>query len=69
MKYLNLTSWAMLLLGVLIVIAWFMLGLDPVWLLGGVLLAFAGVVKIGIVLIWTRLAHLGTDRHSPEKSV
>lgn len=69
MKYLNLTSWAMLLLGAAIVAAWAIAGLDAMWLLGGVLLAWAGIVKIGIVLIWTRLAHMGTDRHLPEKSV
>lgn len=69
MKYLNLTSWLMTILGILACIAYAVLGLDTVWLLGGVLLTWAGIIKIAVVLIWTKLAHLGTDRHSPEKSV
>lgn len=69
MKYLTITSWAMLLIGLAIVAVWYLAGLDAVWVLGGVLLAWAGLVKIGIVLIWTRLAHMGTDRHAPERSV
>lgn len=69
MKYLTITSWAMLLIGLAIVAVWYLAGLDAVWVLGGVLLAWAGLVKIGIVLIWTRLAHMGTDRHAPEQGV
>jgi hypothetical protein len=69
MKYLHLTSWALLLAGMALVAVWYVAGLDAVWLLGGVLLAWAGIVKIAIVLIWTRLAHMGTERHLPEKSV
>jgi hypothetical protein len=45
------------------------LNLDLMWLLTGILLAFAGIVKLTIMLIWTRLAHFGSDKHAQEKSV
>jgi len=39
--------------------------LDQVYIVGGVLLAWAGVVKIAVVAIWTRVAQMGTDDHRP----
>ena len=69
MKHLQLVSYAMTALGVLLAIAAGLLGLGAMWLLTGILLAWAGIVKIAVVLIWTKLAHLGTDQHSPERSV
>lgn len=69
MKYLHITSWAMTALGILAVVVHMLLGLSPMWLLGGVLLTWAGIVKIIVVLIWTRIARMGTDGHIPEKSV
>lgn len=69
MKYLHLTSWTMTILGLLACLAYAALDLDAIWLVGGIFLTWAGVVKIAVVLIWTRIAHLGTDRHTPEKSV
>jgi hypothetical protein len=39
--------------------------LDPLWLLSGLLLAWAGIVKIVVTLIWTRVAQMGTDDHQP----
>lgn len=68
MKYLHIASFAITALGLLIALACALLGLDAVWLLAGVLLTWAGIVKIVVVLIWTRVAHLGTDHHLPEKS-
>lgn len=69
MKYLHLTSWAMTILGILTCLGYFAFDLDAMWLMGGILLTWAGIVKIAVVLIWTRIAHLGTDQHRPEKSV
>jgi len=31
----------------------------------GLLLLWAGMVKVAVVLLWTRLAGLGTNRHTP----
>lgn len=39
--------------------------LDQVYILAGVLLAWAGIVKIAVVAIWTRVALMGTDDHRP----
>jgi hypothetical protein len=69
MKHLRLTSYAMTLLGVLLALIAATADIDDVWLLAGILLAWAGIVKIAVVLIWTRIAHLSTDQHEPERSV
>ena len=68
MKHLHITSWAITALGLLAIIASLVLDLDTMWLLAGVLLAWAGIVKIAVVLIWIRVARIGSDRHLPEKS-
>lgn len=52
-------------IGVLMAGAAWLLNLDQVYILGGVLLAWAGVVKIAVVTIWTRVALMGTDDHRP----
>ncbi len=69
MKHLRLTSYAMTLLGVLLALIAATADIGDVWLLAGILLAWAGIVKIAVVLIWTRIAHMGTDQHAPERSV
>lgn len=69
MKYVRYSSWGMTLLGMACIALTAVLGLDLMWLLTGILLAFAGIVKLTVLLIWTRLAHLGTEHHVPEKSV
>ena len=69
MKYVQYSSWGMTILGMACIALTAVLGLDLMWLLTGILLSFAGIVKLTILLIWTRLAHLGMDRHVPEKSV
>jgi hypothetical protein len=65
LKHLTTISWAITILGVLATLAASVFGLSPLWMLIGIFLIIAGVVKIGMLLIWTRLAHLGTDEHSP----
>lgn len=48
----------------LVAIAWIM-GLDQIYILIGVLLAWAGFVKIAVVAIWTKIAMIGSDDHRP----
>ncbi|HLU34362.1 MAG TPA: hypothetical protein VKZ61_01235 [Thermomicrobiales bacterium] len=65
LRYLTVTSWGMTILGVLAIVAAAMLDIDPVWMLLGIMLLLAGVVKLGMMLIWTRVAKMGTDQHRP----
>lgn len=69
MKHLHSASWGITALGVLAIIAAVVLDLDAMWLMGGILLTWAGIVKVIVVLIWTRIASIGSDRHLPEKSI
>jgi hypothetical protein len=68
MRHLHRISWLVTLLGIGIILAAWVADLDPVWLLAGILLAWAGLVKIVVVLIWTRVALMGTDEHRPTPS-
>jgi hypothetical protein len=65
LKHLSTISWAITILGLVITLASLLLGFSPLWMLTGLFLVIAGVVKLGMLLIWTRLARLGTDEHSP----
>ncbi len=65
LRYLTVTSWGMTILGVLAIVAAALLDIDPVWMLLGIMLLLAGVVKLGMMLIWTRVAKMGTDQHRP----
>ncbi|MGB3305623.1 MAG: hypothetical protein WBA63_05515 [Thermomicrobiales bacterium] len=65
MRYLRITSWAITLAGLLTIAAAMLAGLSVVWLLAGIMLTWAGVVKIAVVLIWERVARLGTSEHRP----
>lgn len=48
----------------LIAVTWIM-DLDQLYVLIGVLLAWAGFVKIAVVAIWTKVAMIGSDDHKP----
>lgn len=65
MHVLKYLSWFLTAIGVVMAAAAWVLGLDQVFILGGVLLAWAGIVKIAVVAIWTRVALMGTDEHRP----
>lgn len=65
MRYLRMASWAITILGLLLVVATELFKLEEVWLLAGIMLTWAGLVKIIVVLIWDRVAHLGTSDHHP----
>lgn len=41
---------------------------NDMWTLAGVMLVLLGIVKLIMVLIWTRVAHLDDDRHRPIES-
>jgi hypothetical protein len=68
-KYLNIAAWTITLLGVAMTAIAGFLGLDALWLISGLLLILTGIVKVVMLLIWTRLARLGTDEHAPIKAL
>ncbi len=65
MHHLQRISWALTLLGIGMVLVSIAADLDAIWLLAGLLLAWAGIVKIAVTLVWTRIAHMGSDEHQP----
>lgn len=65
MRQLSIASRALTAIGILLMLGALILDLDPWIVLGGALLAWAGVVKIAVVLIWTRIAGMGSDNHKP----
>lgn len=69
MKHLRTLSWAITILGILLIAGSQVLNMGLTWLLAGALLTWAGMVKIIVVLIWTKVAHLGTDEHRPEEAI
>lgn len=60
-----MASGAITVLGLLTIATASIFPIDVVWLLAGIMLTWAGVVKIIVVLIWDRVAHLGTNDHQP----
>lgn len=69
MKHLMAVSIGILLLGVCwIVLAWFAAP-DRIWIVPGMFLVVAGIVKVITVQLWVRLAKLGTDEHDPIKAL
>lgn len=65
MKKLNIAAWTITLLGVAITAVAGLFSLDALWMMAGILLILTGIVKVVMLLIWTRLAKLGTDEHDP----
>ncbi len=69
MKHLMVISVGTLLLGLLwIGLAWYAAP-DPIWIMPGMLLVIAGIVKVVAVQIWIKVAKLGTDEHDPIKAL
>lgn len=58
MKQLTLVSYLITALGILLVATAVAVGLSALWLMSGLLLTIAGVVKIAVVQIWQRIAGL-----------
>lgn len=65
MRYLSIIAWAMTGIGLASTMVALAFSLDALWLLAGVLLVITGAVKIVMLMIWTRIARLGTDDHEP----
>ncbi len=65
MRHLSLSSYALTLIGIALVAVALVMDLEPWILLAGVLLAWAGIVKIAVVVIWTKVAGMDTDKHKP----
>jgi hypothetical protein len=65
MHHLQRISLGMTLAGALLITIALLANLGAMWLLGGMLLVWAGIVKIVVTLIWRHVAHLGSDDHQP----
>lgn len=68
MKFIRLASWALTIIGILCIAGSQIFNLSLTWLLTGIFLAWAGMVKIVVVLIWSRVARLGTDDYVQEEA-
>ncbi|MDQ3540161.1 MAG: hypothetical protein M3440_05690 [Chloroflexota bacterium] len=69
MRHLTIASYALTAIGVLLLLVASIMSLDTSIVLAGVLLAWAGIVKIAVVLIWTRIAGMETKDHKPISDV
>lgn len=65
MRYLRWASYSITLAGILLAIVAGATGLGDVWVLAGILLAWAGIVKIIVVAIWEHLADLKHPENAP----
>lgn len=65
MHFLKYVSYVISAVGLIMALAGWLLDLDQVYILIGVLLAWAGLVKIAVVAIWTKVAMMGTEDHHP----
>lgn len=65
MRHLSIASYVVTAIGVLLILAASIMSLDISILLAGVLLAWAGLIKIAVVLVWTRVAGMGSPKHEP----
>lgn len=65
MQFLKYTSYLISAVGLIVAAAGWILDLDQIFILIGVLLAWAGIVKIAVVAIWTKVAMIGTEDHRP----
>ena len=63
MRHLRWISYALTASGILLASVAILTGLGAGVLLTGVLLAWAGAVKIAVVAIWSTIARLDSDRH------
>lgn len=65
MRHLSIASYAITVIGIFLVLLALIMDLAPWAVLAGVLLAWAGIVKIAVVVIWTKVAGMETDQHKP----
>lgn len=69
MRHLAIASYALTGIGILLVLIAVAMSLAPWVVLGGVLLAWAGIIKIAVVVIWAKVAGMETDKHRPINDV
>ncbi|MCC6312888.1 MAG: hypothetical protein IT337_02655 [Thermomicrobiales bacterium] len=55
MRWLTIISVVITIVGVLLFVAALALGWSSVWTLGGLLVIWTGIIKLGMVLIWRRV--------------
>lgn len=67
MMHLYIVALGMLTAGGLLLAGALLLSLDALWTLTGLMLTVAGAFTTIMVMIWTRIAKLGTPDHRPEK--
>ncbi len=65
MRHLRLMSYVLTAVGVALAVAAAVAGLGAGVLLTGILLAWAGIVKIAVVAIWATIARLDESRQGP----
>lgn len=65
---LHYLSVVLLAIGVLSILIGTVGGGSELWVLAGILLIVAAVVKIAVIWIWVHLARMGTDDHHPEEA-
>lgn len=65
MRHLSIASYSLTAIGVLLVLVASFMSLDTSVLLAGVLLAWAGLIKIAVVLVWTRVAGMDSNNNEP----
>jgi len=68
MNQLHRISWILTVAGLGLALSAWLADFSEVWLLSGMLLTLAGIVKIIVVQIWLRVAGLGDDQHPPTRS-
>ncbi|MGC4105934.1 MAG: hypothetical protein QM753_06190 [Thermomicrobiales bacterium] len=64
LTWLMIASVGILAAGIVVIASGLVLH-DPLWQLIGLMGVVAGAVKVGVVLIWTRVAGLGADDYTP----
>lgn len=65
MRYLRWTSYLITLAGIVLAVVAGAAGLGDAWLLTGILLTWAGIVKIIVVAIWEHVADLQHPENVP----
>jgi hypothetical protein len=65
LRHLHLFSCIITLIGVITLVVGLVITNGEVWQLVGLMLVLAGIVKVVVVQLWSRVAGLETDRHDP----
>ena len=66
MHHLNRLSYAIAALGLLTIVAAVAASLSPLWILIGLMLLVAGLVKVAVVVLWRTVAQFDDPIHPDE---